>query len=317
MASAAALVPISAASARKRVGQRQVGGEGRFGWKRGLARRNSEAATCSASGGRSVSSRARPARRRRARRRARAGLHQPELGQPRVASEYSDCTAATGCTTAARLSDEGAISEKPMARVLPARTSPPASRPPPRSAPRVAPVHVEEVHRLEPEPGSGCRRARPPDAPGSCRSSAARSPGRGGSPALVAMRNAARAPAAACEEAADHALRQPHAVDVRGVDMVDAELERRRQHRMRLCLGRSARRPRRTTSPRPRSPRPPPGPSRRACIVSPSAAPRPRRSVGIDGAVPGRVTEMPATAQPKRTASAGSRPRASPWRSRR
>ena len=42
---------------------------------------------------------------------------------PRVASENSDCTAATGCTAAARLSEAGAISEKPMARVLPARTS--------------------------------------------------------------------------------------------------------------------------------------------------------------------------------------------------
>ena len=35
-------------------------------------------------------------------------------------------------------------------------------------------------------------------------------------------------------------------------------------------------------------------------------------SVGIDGAVPGRVTEIPATAQPNRTAAAGSIPRASP-----
>ena len=41
------------------------------------------------------------------------------------------------------------------------------------------------------------------------------------------------------------------------------------------------------------------------------AAPRLRRGCGIDGAVPARVTEMPATAQPKRTASAGLAPRAS------
>jgi hypothetical protein len=32
----------------------------------------------------------------------------------------------------------------------------------------------------------------------------------------------------------------------------------------------------------------------------------------MDGAVPGRVTEMPATAQPKRTASSGAMPRDSP-----
>src|SRR5690606_5907034 len=31
---------------------------------------------------------------------------------------------------------------------------------------------------------------------------------------------------------------------------------------------------------------------------------------GMEGAVPGRVTEMPATAQPKRTAARGSMPRA-------
>ena len=37
----------------------------------------------------------------------------------RVCSEYSDCTAATLCTAAARRSDDGAISEKPIARVLP------------------------------------------------------------------------------------------------------------------------------------------------------------------------------------------------------
>ena len=39
-----------------------------------------------------------------------------------VASEYSDCTAATGCTAAARRSEAGAISEKPIERVLPAFT---------------------------------------------------------------------------------------------------------------------------------------------------------------------------------------------------
>ena len=38
--------------------------------------------------------------------------------------------------------------------------------------------------------------------------------------------------------------------------------------------------------------------------------PRPPQGVGIDGAVPGRVTEMPATAQPKRTASQRRRCRA-------
>ena len=40
------------------------------------------------------------------------------------------------------------------------------------------------------------------------------------------------------EEAADHALRQAPAVDVRGVDMVDPEVERRREERVRLLLRR-------------------------------------------------------------------------------
>ena len=152
-------------------------------------------------------------------------------------SEYSDCTAATGCTAAARRSEEGAISEKPTARVLPART-----RPGQRLGHlldrhlRVAAVDVEEIDRLEPEPlrlpsSSAARCAgRIVEAP---------PPGRRVAPdrRLGGDAEAAlpRLPLPG-EEAADHALRQAAAVDVRGVDMVDPEVERRGEERVRLLL---------------------------------------------------------------------------------
>ena len=86
-------------------------------------RRKSEAAIRSGVGGASVRS-ARPTGEKAtsAVPSAAQACTSPSSGA-RVESEYSDCTAATGCTAAARRSDEGAISEKPTARVLPARTS--------------------------------------------------------------------------------------------------------------------------------------------------------------------------------------------------
>ena len=154
MASAAALVPISAASAAEAVGQRR-GWPTRFGsMKRGLAPRNSEAAIRSGVGGVSVRSAAADRREGDERGPERgAGLHQPELRARGSRASIPTAPPPPDAPPPPGAASDGAISEKPMARVLPARDQT-GQRPGDlldRHL-RVAAVDVEEIDRLDAEP---------------------------------------------------------------------------------------------------------------------------------------------------------------------
>lgn len=89
---------------------------------RGFADRKPERATRSGVGGLSVRSpRVTGQKATSATPSAAQACTSPSSGS-RVASEYSDWTAATSCTASARRSEVGAISENPKAAILPALT---------------------------------------------------------------------------------------------------------------------------------------------------------------------------------------------------
>ena len=187
---------------------------------RGFAAMNSIAATCSGVGGVSVSSAA-PDRREGDQRGAErgAGLHQPELRQPgrqRILRLHRRHRMHRRRPPQRRRRDLREADRPGLAGLdQPGR----APRPPPRSAApgragarrRGRRVSTPSRFRLPSSSASRCAAEL---------SNQRRRRRRLRIAALVAMRNSPLAPG---EEAADHRLRPPHAIDVRGVDMVDPE----------------------------------------------------------------------------------------------
>ena len=162
----------------------------------------------------------------------------PLVSGPRVHSEYSFCSAVTGCTAWARRTVCAPGSDRPKCLTLPSAirslTVPATSS---IGTFGIDAVLVEEVDDLDaaaasatPRRPRGCARAGCRGRP-ACRSSGSMS-----KPNLVAITTWSRTGA---QRLADHLLVGERAIDLGGVEEGDAALDRRADQRDALLLGRA------------------------------------------------------------------------------